>query len=214
MTVTTITDNSKSTDMRAWSPVSWLNTYNAAVSDIKSNSPMMIGESDSGTGDYYTCRIAVLFNTSTIPVGAIITAAKVRLYLQAAILTGNDFNVKVQNGQPTYPHDPVIDGDYDRTNYAGNGGTSGLATGFTFNAYNDIVLNSTGFSWIDLGGLTKLILRSSNDISATAPLVGTNEFLTFNGPVDANKPKLEITWTYPPRVGAGIVRYGLRHRGN
>ena len=77
----------------------------------------------------------------------------------------------MQNGQPTYPHDPLQTGDYSKSHYSGNGGganTSGVGGGW----YN---FTLTNFSWLQKQGETKLCLRSSRDISGNTPT--THEYV-------------------------------------
>jgi hypothetical protein len=119
----------------------------------------------------YINRIGISFNTSTIPSNAIIDSAKLTLSILYDYST-TDFNIVIQDGQPAYPHMPLIVGDYNKENYSGNGGsvnTAGITNPF------DIMLNDVGKSWLNKGGLTKFILRSSLDIAGTAPTLSVSE---------------------------------------
>lgn len=69
---------------------------------------------------YHASRGFVFFDTSSIPDGATITSATLSLYV--VTLPANDFNVTIQSGQPTYPHDSLVAGDYNKVHYSGNGG--------------------------------------------------------------------------------------------
>ena len=115
---------------------------------------------------YYTVlRSFFMFDTSAL-VGKTITAAKLQLYLNGNY-SDTDFNITLTHGGTTYPHNPAVAGDYAISNYSGNGGslsTSGLSVG-----YLSIPLNSTGISWINLTGTTKLITVSDRDVAATTP---------------------------------------------
>lgn len=145
---------------------------------------------------FHIYRGTVNFDTSVIPSGATISAAKLRMYADA-VLADTAFTVVVMNGQPTYPHDPVVVGDYNKANYSGDGGS--LASGsMSAGIYNDIVLNATGVGWINIGpgAVTKFCLRSDLDIAGTSPLSVENQYAAFAGPL-TNGPILEITWTGP-----------------
>ena len=117
--------------------------------------------------NYYIWRSYLFFDTSIIPDDANITEAKISLYIYSN-QSVTDFNITVQNGQPTYPHQPLELGDYDYSKYSGNGGMFDTSD-ISLNTYNNITLNATGQSWLTLTGTTKLCLRSSRDINATAP---------------------------------------------
>ncbi|MFA5761864.1 MAG: hypothetical protein WC877_08940, partial [Dehalococcoidales bacterium] len=138
---------------------------------------------DGYRATYYIYRSLLFFDTSNIPENATITSVKMSLYCtdKDTIIIyhhstspyhtyedGTDFNVIIQDGQPNYPHNPVINSDYDCSKYSNNGGQKATSD-FTLDAYNDITLNSNGKAWINKGGITKLILRTSNDIAGTAP---------------------------------------------
>ena len=113
--------------------------------------------------DYHIYRTFLHFDTSVIPSNAIISAAILSLHGENDY-SGTDFSIQIQNGQPTYPHDPLVGGDYNRLNYSGLGGNI-YTSGFTTTGYNNITLSSTGRGWIQkgAGALTKLCVRSSRD---------------------------------------------------
>lgn len=141
---------------------------------------------------YTIYRVYVYFDSSIIPNDATITSAKLRLYLDSDITT-DDFNITIQNGQPTYPTIPLTGSDFNRIYYSGDGGqinTTTLGAG-----YNNITVSSTGLTWISQTGTTKLCLRDSKDIGNTAPT--TDEYAVFYA---AEKgagylPILEVTYT-------------------
>jgi len=117
--------------------------------------------------DYSVYRDFVYFDTSGLGDSVTVTAAVLRLYGEEDS-SDVDFDITVQEGMPTYPHDPLEVGDYLFSHYAGAGGTLGTA-GFSVGAYNNITLTATGYGWINATGITKLVLRSSRDIASTAP---------------------------------------------
>jgi hypothetical protein len=144
-------------------------------------------------GNKWIFRLVLIFDTSAIPVGSSVTVAKLGYYLTAGDdHSDTDFDIVTQNGQPLYPANPPTVNDFDLTFYAGDGGsinTAGLGAG----AYNMVTLNATGRGWINCGGTTKLCIRSSLDIAATAP-VG-DEYVIFGAVTDVGKePELEVTW--------------------
>lgn len=146
-----------------------------------------IGQNWNGY-DYSEWRAYAAFDTSSIPDTAVITSATLKIYgYQDASTT--DFYITVQNGQPTYPHAPVVVGDYNKAYYSGDGGSL-TTVGFSTSGYNSITLNADGMSWISLTGVTKFCLRSSRDISGAAP--SGNEFVAFGS---TGVTVLEVTYT-------------------
>lgn len=131
------------------------------------------------------------------PKNAYITNATVSLYKKTDS-SSTDFNIVLQNGMPTYPHVPLQTGDYNKNHYSGNGGS--LNTVNFVNGRNNITL--TNLSWINASGLTKLCLRSSRDISGTAP-TGTEYVIVYSrektGFIDYN-PQLIITYRNQSKI--------------
>lgn len=144
-----------------------------------------------GVHHYSIGRWAFWAHTEAVASGTTVSSAKLWFWCAAKNDTVGGFALTLQNGQPTYPHNPIVLGDYRRTHYAGSGGsiaTSAIVVG----AWNSIALNDV--SWITKGGDTKLILRSSRDINGNVPDWTTNETVTIEGTGGAHPPYLEITW--------------------
>jgi hypothetical protein len=130
-----------------------------------SSSYLTIGQKKIALGPtYYIYRGFVLFNTSALPSNAYLDNATLSIYKKDDYST-TDFNITIQNGQPTYPRNPMQSSDYNKNYYSGNGGT--LDTSRFTSGYNAIPLNN--LCWINTTGITKLCLRSSRDISGTTP---------------------------------------------
>ncbi|HVQ00581.1 MAG TPA: LamG-like jellyroll fold domain-containing protein, partial [Candidatus Thermoplasmatota archaeon] len=170
----TLTLSSSTNDERLCNhSTNYLNSWNALTSNgMIDATHITIGQSKQ-TLTYYIHRGFVFFNTSALPSNAIIDNATLSLY-KSSDSSATDFLITLQNGQPTYPHDPPQTGDYSKTHYSGNGGT--LSTAGFGNGYNNISLNNDGISWINRTGWTKLCLRSNRDINGTTPT--GNEYVT------------------------------------
>jgi hypothetical protein len=119
-------------------------------------------------------RAFLYFDTATLPDSATILSCNISLYGKYDSST-TDFNISVQSGmiagQDHYPHDPLVAADFDKTFYDVNGiGNVGFNTsGFSITGYNNISLNATGMTWISKVGVTKLCIRSTEDIIASEP---------------------------------------------
>jgi hypothetical protein len=114
---------------------------------------------------YYFSRQPLLFNTD-IPAG--LTVYKAVLHLYCTRLYKRNTTITLQNGQPTYPHNPIVVGDYDYSKYSGNGGS--LTENMGEDNWYELELNATGRSWIQTGGaMTKLMLRLQDDIDSNTP---------------------------------------------
>jgi len=71
--------------------------------------------------------------------------------------------------------------------------------------YNNISLNSDGLSWINTNGVTKLCLRSSNDIASQPPPDSDVEevlFYSADEPTETKYPQLELTYQTKPSIGS------------
>lgn len=120
-------------------------------------------------GTYDIRRCPVIFDTTGLPGGIVISAATMDLYIYSMVDTAAvDPSLVIQSGQPTYPHDPIVLGDYGTTHYSGVGGYIAFSD-LIVGQYNHIPFTSTGLGWIQSGASTKLILRSDREISAFSP---------------------------------------------
>ena len=162
-------------------------------------------------------RMALSFNTSELPDDATVTSAKLKLYvwtLYNAENDGNDFIRVVQN--TTTSSTNLIDDDYDQIGILNNPtpGASDVDLGaITENSYLNIYLNSTGLSWINKTGWTKIGLREGHDIMddpLNAP--GGSGIRIYTSNYDVNyAPYLEVTYAIINQ--APIASTGLKTEG-
>jgi len=152
---------------------------------------------------YIIARSYVFFDTSAIPDDAIITAATLSLH-GARDSSDYDFDIVIQSGMPTYPHDPPVDTDYYYVHYSGDGGRFNTS-GFSTTGYNDIVLNETGRSWINKTGITKFCLRSSRDINSTIPSGHEYVEVCASEGGSGYQPKLTVTYIGLPDYGVSVT---------
>jgi PKD repeat protein len=149
---------------------------------------------------YYIYRGFVFFNTSALPSNAYLDNATLSLYKKDDY-SSTDFTITIQNGQPTFPHNPLQTGDYGKSHYSGNGG--GLNTSRFVNGRNNITL--TNLNWINKTGTTKLCLRSSRDINGTTPTGSEYVNVYSANAMDPNpdvsyKPKLIISYRNQSKI--------------
>lgn len=117
------------------------------------------------SGSYTVYRSFLIFDTRPLLVNQTVTQAWLSFLIYSDAST-TDFDIVILSGQPTYPHVPIVTGDFDRTHYSGDYGgtfnTAGKSTGrhYTIEIDPDI---------IEKDDYTKICLMSSRDISATSP---------------------------------------------
>ena len=112
-------------------------------------------------GTYKLYRSYLYFDTSFIPSSATIDNATLSIKISATDLDSN-FNVTIQNGQPTYPHSPFTIYDYYHNYYSGNGGNVSTS-GMSADSYINMTMTSLGLTYIRPVTTTKICLRADAD---------------------------------------------------
>lgn len=143
-------------------------------------------------GDYYIDRVFVYFDTESLNDAINITSGYVAIQYSVSWLD-TDFDITIQSGMPTYPHDPLVVADFSYNYYSGDGGSNSTANHQS--GYNRIYLNGTGLGWINVSGYTKFALRNDNEIAGTPPV--DSELIdidTYEKGV-GYRPMLVITYT-------------------
>lgn len=154
-------------------------------------SELWVGQRYYGT-TYRIYRTALFFDTSSIDDTATVNSANIGLFLYADLTeTDSDLTLVAYTGA-----NPPATADYDDfgTTSKGTLNTSSLAAG-----YNEIAL--TDLTMISKTGIDKFGVRSSRDISATAPSTsdpGDDEYVKFysanEAEADERRPYLEVTY--------------------
>lgn len=161
-----------------------------------------IGQHYSGPPYLYAIHRAFLFfDTSLIPADAVITGAVLRFMTPGATLNGGPhFDIVIRNGQPTYPHDPLVAGDYLYSHYSGNGGSWNTAD-YVASGYYEIELNEDGISWIQkgAGAKTKLAIICSKDINKIPEPYG-HRYVRVNSREYGLGNEAQLIVTYGPDV--------------
>jgi len=181
-------------DGMVWTHDVWATAWSAVWGGVSAGVYFTVGSYNWGDGNPVISRAALYFDTSALPDSANITSCNLSLRGFQDLST-NDFTIQVQTGtSSTYPHNPLVAGDYDKSLYTGLGSTSGFNTsGFSTSGYNNISFNATGISWINKVGETKLMVRSLKDISNTANFDGVNVYSYEQGA--GYRPTLYVTYT-------------------
>jgi hypothetical protein len=186
----------------------WSAFHDAAAGSASSDDAgvMIVGAYYGSTGWAGILRAFLLFDTSSLPDGATITAASLHLY-------GDHFNPKIDSpGAASEPQldvvgsTPASDTAIDVNDFP-NIGTTRYAAGTDFSSlvddgWNVIALNATGIAAISLAGITKLGLRVNCDTDNSEPdssLGFDARFFpsTADNSNSARKPYLEVTYTVP-----------------
>jgi len=162
--------------------------------DVISPGDLKVGQAFNNTTEkWYIARSFIWFDTSTLPDNCLIKTATLTVTgIQQPDL---DFNLIIQKGDGTYPHNPLQNIDYNRVHYSGNGGSENTAG----SAWTTITLNSTGRSWINKTGYTILVLRSESDINYTER---DEAFIMAKGYTETPKPQLTIEYYTPTETPA------------
>ena len=153
-----------------------------------------VGQKFPGVNFYGIYRGCFYFDTSAINATTeVIDSASLFLYGDTDG-SATDFDMVIQDGQPNYPHDPLVAGDFLYSQYSGDGGSFNTA-GFSVVGYNEIVLNGDGLDMITCNTSTRLVVRSSRDISATAPTGDEYVYVYATEEAGVNKdPYLTVTY--------------------
>ena len=139
---------------------------------------------------YAIFRGYLFFDTSLIPLNASVINGELQIFVTIFEVDTN-FNIIVRDGQPIYPHNPVIASDYDYLKYHNNGGQINSSVISPFE-YNTLVLNSNGCNWVNKSGYTKLCLISSADIAGIPPAIDEVNYIGIDQM--ENAAKLKITY--------------------
>ena len=151
-------------------------------------------DTDPGTTEYIIYRSFFYFDTSYIPDDAVISSASLSLYGAHKKTGSGAFNIQIQNGQPTYPHDTLEAGDYDKDHYSGDGGSFGTGS-FTTDGFNTITLTPTGLTWINKVGITKLCVRNSEEIAGNEPNIDSRDWVSVcTANEEDYEPYLQVTY--------------------
>ena len=142
-------------------------------------------------GIYYIYRGYLYFDTSTIPVGAIIISATLSIFGNGVTGPEND-NIQIVS---TTAHDTLEAGDFDLVGSTPFNDTAPAFSTMSQVAYTVIELNASGIANIVLGGATKFALRAKRDIDGTTPSDRSFiQIFTSEDATEAKHPLLTVNY--------------------
>ncbi len=158
-------------------------------------------------------RFGMFFDTSALPSGVTVTAVVLSLYGQTDQAT-NEFDMVIVSGDDL-TYNQLVVADYgDLLNEITSLGELNTAS-FVTGAFNEITFNAAGRDKINVGGITKLAIRSSRDISSSQPAqseANRVQFYQSHLSFQDFAPKLTITYTtlFPSSSNTAIRVTGIR----
>ncbi|MEY2665094.1 MAG: hypothetical protein RLZZ480_199 [Candidatus Parcubacteria bacterium] len=143
-------------------------------------------------------RAFLLFDTSALPDGTVVSSASLSIYATTIYDQDNDGSdtITVYSSNPASNNDLVV-GDYDQFGTTAFSSATDI-TGMANNAYNTFTLNSSGIAAISTNGVTKFLLMEGHDVSNVSPDFGTQngvDFSTAEQTGTTQDPKLDVTYT-------------------
>jgi hypothetical protein len=152
--------------------------------------PLYVGNDKAA--DYGVFRTFLFFDTSSIPLNAVITSSNLSIaYVDTRDTSIDDY---VQLVAHTAADGPSL-GDYDQISGTDMFTSAPQYTSFSKDTYKSIGLNSTGISQITKGGLTKFALRAKGDTDNSTP--GARSFIIFGDTSGSYPPVLQINYIFP-----------------
>lgn len=187
-----------SNSIALWNELHDWNGTAAGVSNITSDSvassdahAVRVVNASGGINRTQIGRTFMLFDTSSIGSDTVDTAT-LSVY---GFRLGADFNIGVVQSSPASNTALVAD-DFDQCGAIDSPVEGASRTTITTTTqYYDWVFNTTGESWVNTSGITKLGNRSANDMDDTYPSIGTDwRFSWSSADVSgtANDPKLVV----------------------
>jgi hypothetical protein len=146
---------------------------------------------------YEVGRSYLYFDTSSVPVDATVTDAYLYIYPWEVDSDIWDMMLHAYTGGTTYPHDPLVVGDFNIAQYTRLGTGSMYLSSDSIGHYN--YLNGLG-AGVTPGGTTKLMLTDYRDTAGATPST-YNEVLFYSYEQGSGyQPFLTVYYTIPVTV--------------
>ena len=174
----------------------WAGAWSSSAADTISQD-LVCGVTEPGT--ITISRVGLVFDTSTLPAGAILTSAIVHLHQCVGTYT----DAAAFTWHAVKPHNPIVLADYDNSGFGSDEGTIPVSVGMD----PDQDVDMTDLSHI-VPGTVRWALWMAPDWNNTDPGPGTWT-LSFGGMLIGTPPTLSITYT----LGAAPVNNAAACRG-
>jgi hypothetical protein len=144
-----------------------------------------VGDRGALTSDAY--RAILSFDTSTIPDGATVQSATLRIYRLSLVGTVSSITVDINTGALSGSNSVQL-ADYGAAVSASNVATLSVPT--TYNGFSEANLSSAGLSAVNVNGRTQFRLRTS-----TAADYFMDNLTIYGGESSTYAPVFTITYT-------------------
>ena len=187
-----------------------LNSSNGTGGDSSSNTLYMQYNTVSG-GYYMNRRSHTIFNTSSLPDTAVISAANLQLYFYASVLWSYYIVLTASN--------TISDVSLQAADHQRVGGVlfSSLISPPMIRSYTTFPLTADGIAAISKTGYTKFAIRNYNEISGSAPYndgLQQAYYISAYSVEGASIPIFTVTYTVPtPIVIPKTINFFRRMRG-
>ena len=202
MAQTDFSQNAGGGSANAFGQANWANARSGTGGTVNYSDDAYTLRSDLSS--FFIQRPFFVFDTSTLPDDATVTAAELRVYRDDAIDTFVNTDTCTMHIVPQAQTDPLelgTAGDYTSITNTSKG--SLLFSGTSNGAYAAITL--TDLTQVNITGYTKLALITDRDLNNTVPTGGNQiAFQAFGG---SNPPVLRVTYTTPSGGGAFIQNF-------
>lgn len=184
----------------SWATVRAMSPGYSAVSNASDNLPA--GFSRGGSADCAVHRVHLHFNTSSLPDGATVVAARLKVWGHETYTksTYHSSTSVVLLESLTTAGASLTTSNFP---YSGNLGSTELASrkahaDWTDGAYNTFALNASGLALVNKTGTTRLAFVEASDFDNSDPGAGTARALQFypqESAFSTKRPVLEVDYT-------------------
>ena len=162
-----------------------------------------IGQDIDG-GNYTIWRSYLYFDTSGIPDDAVIEDANFYLYIESFTINFSTyFAFSSSFPSYTYPHDPLVVGDYDKSLYPSYDASFLTADLVPLHSWMEVNVHDAALVHINKTGYTKYVGQSQGDFAGIAPLA--LDMITYNLTDPSKYPYLVVNYTSSGNSYVNIV---------
>lgn len=184
---------------------SWNTVRGASVGTAYDSDPaMQVSDIKVNSSRRNISRSFLLFDTSSIPDGSAILNSSLKVHVTGMSAASSERRIFVVSSNPQ-SNTTLANDDYNRLGNTSFGNSDGT---YDFGSYETIPLNEAGLGAISTTGITKLGLRTYNDLYNN-PVSNSNELVvnlaSSDEPGTAKDPKLVVAYGYAPGIATGLI---------